>query len=123
MLNSWRTMPYNYRGTNAGRPLGTHLLVSPLVTMVTFTSALAALAYATTLLANQINTKNPLISTPNGNGTHDGFFWMFWTDNQAGNSIEYTNEVKVPAIHPIWAYFRPGGCGRLLGYSTLMYTY
>jgi endo-1,4-beta-xylanase len=65
--------------------------------MVTFTSVLVALAGATTILANPINKENPLQnlitrgpSTPNGNGTHDGFFYMFWTDGQG--SVNYTNE-------------------------------
>jgi len=69
--------------------------------MVTFTSVLVALTGATAILANPISREGPLHnlinqgpSTPNGQGTHDGFYYLMWSDGQG--SVNYTNEVNSP---------------------------
>jgi len=69
--------------------------------MFIFPSILIAIFGATAALASVINSENPLrhlvtqSSVPrNGNGTHDGFFYYFWSDGQG--DITYTNEVISP---------------------------
>ncbi|KAF2271595.1 glycoside hydrolase [Westerdykella ornata] len=62
--------------------------------MLAFTSVLVALVYSTTILANLINVEKRYIThglpTPTRNGTHDGFYYYFWTDGQG--SVNYTNK-------------------------------
>lgn len=62
--------------------------------MVSFTSlALAALAATGALTApttsDDVAALEKRQSTPNGQGTHDGYFWSWWSDG--GSPATYTN--------------------------------
>lgn len=68
--------------------------------MVAFSSILIALSSATAALASPLNLilnaekrdeSGALISrsTPSGTGTHNGFFYSFWTDGQG--QVNYNN--------------------------------
>ncbi|KAJ4355829.1 uncharacterized protein N0V89_003850 [Didymosphaeria variabile] len=64
--------------------------------MVAFSSIFLALGTAASVLANPVNLTSPLnllergVQTSPGTGTHDGFFYSFWTDGQG--SVTYNNE-------------------------------
>ena len=66
--------------------------------MVAFSSVFLALGTAASVLANPVNITSPLnlltrgVQTSPGTGTHDGFFYSFWTDGQG--SVTYNNEVR-----------------------------
>jgi len=55
--------------------------------MVAFSSVVLALATAATTLASPLKLITE--ATPQGTGTHDGFFYSFWTDGQG--SVTYNN--------------------------------
>jgi endo-1,4-beta-xylanase len=38
----------------------------------------------------EVPVRRELISSPSGNGTHDGYFWTWWSDNSSPQ--EYTNK-------------------------------
>ena len=71
--------------------------------MVAFSSVFLALGTAASVLASPVNFTSPLallergVQTSPGTGTHDGFFYSFWTDNQG--QVTYNNEVCSP--HPV----------------------
>lgn len=56
--------------------------------MVSFTSLFVAVSGAAAVLASPLNLITR--ATPQGTGTHDGFFYSFWSDNQG--SVTYNNE-------------------------------
>ncbi|KAL1605224.1 hypothetical protein SLS60_004768 [Paraconiothyrium brasiliense] len=64
--------------------------------MVAFSSIFLALGTAASVLANPVNLTSPLnllergVQTSPGTGTHDGFFYSFWTDGKG--SVTYSNE-------------------------------
>lgn len=56
--------------------------------MVAISTCLLALSGAASVLATPLNIINRGI--PQGTGTHGGFFYSFWSDNQG--SVDYNNE-------------------------------
>ncbi|PVI05575.1 glycoside hydrolase family 11 protein [Periconia macrospinosa] len=63
--------------------------------MVAISSVLLALGSAASVLASPINTTSSALNlitraTSPGTGTHDGFFYSFWTDGKG--SVTYNNE-------------------------------
>lgn len=67
--------------------------------MVAFSSVFLALGTAASVLASPVNFTSPLsliergaLTSP-GTGTHDGFFYSFWTDGKG--SVTYNNEVRL----------------------------
>jgi endo-1,4-beta-xylanase len=66
--------------------------------MVAFSSVLLALGSVASVLASPVNiteaaTLNLITrATSPGTGTHDGFFYSYWTDGKG--SITYNNEVR-----------------------------
>jgi hypothetical protein len=66
--------------------------------MVAFSSVLLALGSVASVLASPVNmTEGGALNlitraTSPGTGTHDGFFYSFWTDGQG--QVTYNNEVS-----------------------------
>ncbi|KAF2008668.1 glycoside hydrolase family 11 protein [Aaosphaeria arxii CBS 175.79] len=56
--------------------------------MVAFSSILLGLSTAAAVVASPLNLITR--ATPQGTGTHDGFFYSFWSDNQG--QVTYNNE-------------------------------
>ncbi|KAF2277916.1 xylanase [Westerdykella ornata] len=56
--------------------------------MVAFSSIIVALSGAATVLSSPLDLITR--STPQGTGTHNGFFYSFWSDNQG--QVTYNNE-------------------------------
>lgn len=66
--------------------------------MVAFSSVLLALGSVASVLASPVNlTDSAMVNlitraTSPGTGTHDGFFYSYWTDGKG--SVTYNNEVS-----------------------------
>jgi endo-1,4-beta-xylanase len=62
--------------------------------MVAFSTIALALSSAASVFASPVDITSPLNlitrGTPQGTGTHDGYFYSFWTDGKG--SINYNNE-------------------------------
>lgn len=76
-----------------------------IINMVAFSSVFLALGTAASVLASPVNFTSPLallergVQTSPGTGTHNGFFYSFWTDNQG--QVTYNNEVRLSHPSPI----------------------
>lgn len=57
--------------------------------MVTFTSLLAGAAAVAGVLAAPATTALERRQTPSGTGTHNGYYYSFWTDG--GSQVNYQN--------------------------------
>lgn len=71
--------------------------------MVAISSVLLTLGSVASVLASPINQTSNALSlitraTSPGQGTHDGFFYSFWTDGKG--SVTYNNEVNPSPILP-----------------------
>ncbi|OAF99369.1 xylanase, partial [Paraphaeosphaeria sporulosa] len=64
--------------------------------MVAFSSIFLALGTAASVLTSPVNVTSPFnlleraVATSPGTGTHDGYFYSFWTDGKG--SVNYNNE-------------------------------
>ena len=60
--------------------------------MVSFTALFVVVSTAICALANAAPNVTARAGTPSSEGTHDGFFYSWWTDN--GAQATYTNGAK-----------------------------